>query len=59
MNGRLITPPFLYEPHILIEESGKSVLLSTEIGLRILWDGFSYGELTVPGNKFKKKQQSN
>ncbi|CAL1547511.1 unnamed protein product, partial [Lymnaea stagnalis] len=50
INNRIEKLPFLYEPHFLIEKSSAFVLLSTEIGLRILWDGINYAELTAPGS---------
>ncbi|XP_035826566.1 uncharacterized protein LOC101845560 [Aplysia californica] len=54
VNGRRVDLPYLYEPHLLIEESSRTLLLSTEIGVQVVWDGSSYGELTVPGS-FKRK----
>ncbi|GFN86187.1 kielin/chordin-like protein [Plakobranchus ocellatus] len=49
VNGQSVTLPYLYEPHILVEMTGKSVLLTTRLGLRVLWDGSHYGEISVPG----------
>ncbi|RUS81899.1 hypothetical protein EGW08_010326, partial [Elysia chlorotica] len=54
VNGQKVDLPYLYEPHILVERSGQSLLLTTELGLRVLWDGHHYGEVTVPGS-FKSK----
>ncbi|KAK3790015.1 hypothetical protein RRG08_016329 [Elysia crispata] len=54
VNGQTVVLPYLYEPHILVERSGQSLLLTTELGLRVLWDGQHYGEVTVPGS-FKGK----
>ena len=38
VNGAAVELPFLYEPHIYVELTGRTVLLTTNIGLQV-WIG--------------------
>ena len=37
VNGAAVDLPFLYEPHIYVELTGRTVLLTTNIGLQVLF----------------------
>ncbi|XP_067675152.1 uncharacterized protein [Haliotis asinina] len=54
VNGRVVELPFLYGSRVQIEMSGSTVLLNTDIGLKFLWNGDSYAELSVTGS-YKRK----
>lgn len=54
VNGAVVDLPFLYEPHIFVELTGRTVLLTTEIGLQVFWNGDSHAEVRIPGS-FKRK----
>ncbi|XP_069085493.1 kielin/chordin-like protein [Pleurodeles waltl] len=41
--------PFLKEPYIYIERKTNTILLNTNIGLKVLWNGKSHLEVSVPG----------
>ncbi|RXM30472.1 Kielin/chordin-like protein [Acipenser ruthenus] len=44
-----VTLPFLKEPYIYIERKTNTILLNTNIGVKVLWDGKSHLEVSVPG----------
>ncbi|XP_070188785.1 uncharacterized protein [Littorina saxatilis] len=54
VNGALVDLPFLYEPHLYVELTGRTVLLTTNIGLQVSWNGDSQAEVMVPGG-FKRQ----
>nr|XP_033814726.1 kielin/chordin-like protein isoform X1 [Geotrypetes seraphini] len=41
--------PFLKEPYIYIERKTNTILLNTNIGVKVLWNGKSHLEVSVPG----------
>ncbi|XP_029472184.1 kielin/chordin-like protein [Rhinatrema bivittatum] len=41
--------PFLKEPYIYIERKTNTLLLNTNIGVKVLWNGKSHLEVSVPG----------
>ncbi|XP_075781086.1 kielin/chordin-like protein isoform X2 [Pelodiscus sinensis] len=49
VDGRAVALPFLREPHLYVERQARAVLLSTRLGVKVLWSGRSHLELSVPG----------
>ncbi|CAM5083901.1 unnamed protein product [Natator depressus] len=49
VDGQVVTLPFLKEPHLYIERQTNTVLLNTNIGVKVLWSGRSQLEVSVPG----------
>ncbi|XP_078582341.1 kielin/chordin-like protein isoform X2 [Branchiostoma floridae x Branchiostoma japonicum] len=54
VNGLEVNLPYLRDPVLFIEKSGSTILVNTEIGLKVLWNGHSYLEVSVPGT-YKRK----
>ncbi|XP_044213158.1 kielin/chordin-like protein isoform X1 [Thunnus albacares] len=50
VDDEVVTLPFLREPYIYIERQTNTILLNTNIGLKVLWNGRSYLEVSVPGS---------
>ncbi|XP_014900210.1 kielin/chordin-like protein [Poecilia latipinna] len=50
VNEEVVTLPFLKEPYIFIERQANTVLLNTNIGLKVLWSPRSHLEVSVPGS---------
>ncbi|XP_053741751.1 kielin/chordin-like protein [Synchiropus splendidus] len=50
VNTEVVSLPFLREPHLYIERQGNTILLNTNIGLKVLWSGRSHLEVSVPGS---------
>ncbi|XP_072241827.1 kielin/chordin-like protein [Leuresthes tenuis] len=50
VNEEIVTLPFLIEPQIYIERQTNTVLLNTNIGLKVLWSPRSHVEVSVPGS---------
>lgn len=50
VNNKVVTLPFLKEPHIYIERQTNTILLNTNIGLKVLWSPRSHVEVSVPGS---------
>uniref|UniRef100_A0A1A8B690 Kielin/chordin-like protein n=1 Tax=Nothobranchius furzeri TaxID=105023 RepID=A0A1A8B690_NOTFU len=50
VNEEVVTLPFLYEPYVYIEQQTNTVLLNTNIGLKVLWSPRSHLEVSVPGS---------
>ncbi|KAK5867486.1 hypothetical protein PBY51_011973 [Eleginops maclovinus] len=50
VNGDIVTLPFLREPYIYVERQSNTILLNTNIGLKVLWSGRSHLEVSVPGS---------
>ncbi|XP_056138469.1 kielin/chordin-like protein [Lampris incognitus] len=50
VNGEVVNLPFLREPYIYVERQTNTVLLNTNIGLKVLWSGRSHLEVSVPGS---------
>ncbi|XP_051786187.1 kielin/chordin-like protein isoform X2 [Erpetoichthys calabaricus] len=44
-----VTLPFLKEPYIYVERKTNTILLNTNIGVKVLWNGKSHLEVSVPG----------
>uniref|UniRef100_A0A8C4W6S5 Kielin cysteine rich BMP regulator n=1 Tax=Gopherus evgoodei TaxID=1825980 RepID=A0A8C4W6S5_9SAUR len=49
VDGQVVTLPFLKEPHLYVERQTNTVLLNTNIGVKVLWSGHSQLEVSVPG----------
>ncbi|CAM5086109.1 unnamed protein product [Eretmochelys imbricata] len=49
VDGQVVTLPFLKEPHLYVERQTNTVLLNTNIGVKVLWTGRSQLEVSVPG----------
>ncbi|XP_045432612.1 kielin/chordin-like protein isoform X2 [Pipistrellus kuhlii] len=50
VDGRPVALPFLQEPLLYAELRGGTVILHTQPGLQVLWDGRSQVEVSVPGS---------
>lgn len=50
VNEEVVTLPFLREPYIYIERQANTVLLNTNIGLKVMWSPRSHLEVSVPGS---------
>ncbi|KAM3609081.1 uncharacterized protein V6R79_009469 [Siganus canaliculatus] len=50
VNDQVVTLPFLREPYIYVERQTNTILLNTNIGLKVLWSGRSHLEVSVPGS---------
>ncbi|CAI5664367.1 unnamed protein product [Oreochromis niloticus] len=50
VNDEVVTLPFLREPYIYIERQTNTILLNTNIGLKVLWSPRSHVEVSVPGS---------
>ncbi|XP_067391076.1 LOW QUALITY PROTEIN: kielin/chordin-like protein [Emydura macquarii macquarii] len=48
--GQAVTLPFLREPQLSVQRQASGVLLSTHIGVKVLWSGRSQLEVSVPGS---------
>ncbi|XP_046720965.1 kielin/chordin-like protein [Silurus meridionalis] len=44
-----VTLPFLKEPYIYLERKSNTILLNTNVGVKVLWNGRSHLEVSVPG----------
>ena len=54
VNGRLTPLPYA-KPHLVdVVKGGRSVTLKTSFGLKVIWDGDSYLEVTVPPSMKRK-----
>ncbi|XP_065407987.1 kielin/chordin-like protein isoform X2 [Chrysemys picta bellii] len=49
VDGQVVALPFLKEPHLYVERQTNTVLLNTNIGVKVLWSGRSQLEVSVPG----------
>ncbi|XP_053144733.1 kielin/chordin-like protein isoform X3 [Hemicordylus capensis] len=49
VDSQTVTLPFLKEPHLYIELKASTLLLNTNIGVKVLWNGRSHLEVSVPG----------
>ncbi|XP_055365980.1 kielin/chordin-like protein isoform X2 [Betta splendens] len=50
VNDEAVTLPFLREPFVYVERQTNTILLNTNIGLKVLWSGRSHLEVSVPGS---------
>ncbi|KAF6276032.1 kielin cysteine rich BMP regulator [Rhinolophus ferrumequinum] len=50
VDGRPVDLPFLQERLLYVELRGHTVILHTQPGLQVLWDGQSQVEVSVPGS---------
>uniref|UniRef100_A0AAR2K4P1 Uncharacterized protein n=1 Tax=Pygocentrus nattereri TaxID=42514 RepID=A0AAR2K4P1_PYGNA len=48
-----VSLPFLKEPYVYLERKTNTILLNTNIGMKVLWSGRSHLEVSVPGT-YKK-----
>ncbi|XP_056333779.1 kielin/chordin-like protein [Danio aesculapii] len=44
-----VSLPYLKEPYIYLERKTNTILLNTNVGLKVLWNGRSHLEVSVPG----------
>ncbi|MCJ8733662.1 hypothetical protein PDJAM_G00226190 [Pangasius djambal] len=49
VDHQTITLPFLKEPYIYLERKSNTILLNTNVGMKVLWNGRSHLEVSVPG----------
>lgn len=49
VDHQTVTLPFLKEPYVYLERKSNTVLLNTNAGMKVLWNGRSHLELSVPG----------
>uniref|UniRef100_A0ACB8FLC1 Uncharacterized protein n=1 Tax=Sphaerodactylus townsendi TaxID=933632 RepID=A0ACB8FLC1_9SAUR len=49
VDSQTVTLPFLKEPHLYVELKANTLLLNTNIGVKVLWNGRSHLEVSVPG----------
>ncbi|XP_070611087.1 kielin/chordin-like protein [Erythrolamprus reginae] len=49
VDSRRVNLPFLKEPSLSVEPKGSTLLLNTKIGVKVLWNGRSHLEVSVPG----------
>ncbi|XP_056655665.1 kielin/chordin-like protein isoform X2 [Monodelphis domestica] len=50
VDGHTVSLPFLKEPLLYVELRGGTVLLHAQLGLKVLWNGQSQVEVTLPGS---------
>ncbi|XP_013888896.1 kielin/chordin-like protein isoform X2 [Austrofundulus limnaeus] len=50
VNEEIVALPFLSEPYVFVERQTNTVLLNTNIGLKVLWRPRSHLEVSVPGS---------
>ncbi|XP_072551912.1 kielin/chordin-like protein [Salminus brasiliensis] len=46
---KVVSLPFLKEPYVYLERKTNTILLNTNIGMKVLWNGRSHLEVSVPG----------
>ncbi|KAK3570578.1 hypothetical protein QTP86_022525 [Hemibagrus guttatus] len=49
VDHQTVTLPFLKEPYIYLERKSNTILLNTDVGVKVLWNGRSHLEVSVPG----------
>ncbi|XP_078275752.1 kielin/chordin-like protein isoform X1 [Rhinoraja longicauda] len=49
VDSHSVSLPFLKEPYIYIERRTNNILLNTNIGVKVLWNGKSHLEVSLPG----------
>ncbi|XP_062861314.1 kielin/chordin-like protein [Trichomycterus rosablanca] len=49
VDHQTVSLPFLKEPYVYLERKTNNILLNTNIGLKVLWNGRSHLEVSVPG----------
>lgn len=49
VNEKNVSLPYFENPQLYIEKTGNSVLVNTNVGIKILWNGDSYAEVSVSG----------
>ncbi|XP_060734763.1 kielin/chordin-like protein isoform X1 [Tachysurus vachellii] len=49
VDHQTVTLPFLKESYIYLERKSNTILLNTNVGLKVLWNGRSHLEVSVPG----------
>uniref|UniRef100_A0A8C1TTX9 Si:dkey-266m15.6 n=1 Tax=Cyprinus carpio TaxID=7962 RepID=A0A8C1TTX9_CYPCA len=49
-----VSLPFLKEPYVYLERKTNTILLNTNVGLKVSWNGRSHLEVSVPGT-YKKQ----
>nr|CAD7417696.1 unnamed protein product [Timema poppensis] len=48
LNGKRIEPPYSYGDHITVNKTDDSIVVYTKLGIKILWDGNSFLEVSAP-----------
>nr|CAD7574430.1 unnamed protein product [Timema californicum] len=48
LNGKRIEPPYSYGDHITVNKTDDSIVVHTKLGVKILWDGNSFLEVSAP-----------
>ncbi|XP_031418057.1 kielin/chordin-like protein [Clupea harengus] len=54
VDSEVVSLPYLKEPYVYIERKTNTILLNTNIGLKVQWNGRSHLEVSVPGT-YKKR----
>ncbi|KAF7253755.1 Kielin/chordin-like protein, partial [Varanus komodoensis] len=49
VDAQAVALPFLKEPHLYLERQANALLLTTHVGVKVLWNGRSHLEVSVPG----------
>ncbi|XP_062990566.1 kielin/chordin-like protein [Elgaria multicarinata webbii] len=49
VDSQTVTLPFLKEPFLYVELKASTLLLNTNVGVKVLWNGRSHLEVSVPG----------
>ncbi|XP_014676004.1 PREDICTED: kielin/chordin-like protein [Priapulus caudatus] len=47
VNGEDVDLPLLHRPQVLVEKTGNTIMLTTNVGMKVLWNGDSYAEVSV------------
>ncbi|CAL8376149.1 unnamed protein product, partial [Arctogadus glacialis] len=50
VDGLVVALPYLREPYVYVERQTNTILLNTNIGIKVLWSGRSHLEVSVPGS---------
>ncbi|KAG7245576.1 hypothetical protein CRUP_008892, partial [Coryphaenoides rupestris] len=50
VNDKVVALPFLREPYVYMERQTNTILLNTDMGIKVLWSGRSHLEVSVPGS---------
>ncbi|XP_048865507.1 kielin/chordin-like protein isoform X2 [Brienomyrus brachyistius] len=49
VDDQTVTLPFLREPYVYVERKTSTILLNTNIGMKVLWNSRGHIEVSVPG----------
>lgn len=56
VNRKRVRLPFTKIPHFKLYREGQSIVFQSKIGLKVVWDGHSYVEVTV-ASRYRTKMQ--